>query len=333
MTRRMIDSSMWSNENFAALPAMARLLQVGIINHADDQGRIKAHPAYLRSQIFPYDDVTVADVDKWLYQIVANGTILVYRADDGKDYIQLLKWWDYQSLQYAAPSEYAAPVDWLDRIRYNAKGGMVLTFNWATTKGEMLPDTCDQRGVIITKPLEARRSVPPEKPPGSPPEKPPGNINKEQLNTNKEQLKTEAEGATPPAAAVPSAQSDVCRLWEKWDSNMPGTKTPVIVDSVNALLNDFGIAEIEEAITIACKQNKRSLRYIEGILAKGAFSERPQPSGGDYRSNHRGSNRQSNTARSGQSDGGDTPQLDPDIQRRMDEHRAKRKAEGSRFYQ
>lgn len=46
-----------------------------------------------------------------------------------------------------------------------------------------------------------------------------------------------------------------------------------------------------------------------------------------------GSNRQSNAARSGQPDGGDTPQLDPDIQRRMDEHRAKRKAEGSRFYQ
>ncbi len=49
MTRRMLDSGIWANEHFAGLPPMVRLLQIGIINLADDQGRMKAHPAYLRS--------------------------------------------------------------------------------------------------------------------------------------------------------------------------------------------------------------------------------------------------------------------------------------------
>lgn len=268
MTRRMIDSGMWSNENFAALPAMARLLQMGIINHADDQGRIKAHPAYLRSQIFPYDDVAIADIDLWLRQIAENGTVLIYQVDN-KSYIQLVKWWDYQSLQYAAPSEYPPPGAWQDRIRYNAKGGIILTYNWTTTKGESIPDTCDHRGAIVAFPP----GTPPVSPGGNPPGTPPVSINKEQINTNKEQLEGKAaEGAAPPAAAI---DRDLARVWEVWDANMPGTRSPVIVDGVNALLDEYSAAEIEEAIAIACKQNKRTLRYIEGILAKGAFSTAP----------------------------------------------------------
>lgn len=43
--------------------------------------------------------------------------------------------------------------------------------------------------------------------------------------------------------------------------------------------------------------------------------------------------RNNGQANGGQADGGDTLELDPDIKRRMDEHRAKRKAEGSRFFQ
>lgn len=193
MAKRMVDSGMWSNENFAALPAMARLLQIGIINHADDQGRIKAHPAYLRSQIFPYDDVSIDDIAKWLKLISNNGTVAIYEADT-KTYVQLTNWWEYQSLQYASPSEYPAPVGWRDQIRYNAKGGMVLTHNWTTTKGETLPDTCDCRGNIIGVAASTSRQVPPEFPhdnpggfpPETPPEFPSGDINKDQLNTNQE---------------------------------------------------------------------------------------------------------------------------------------------------
>lgn len=222
MTRRMIDSGMWSNENFAALPAMARLLQVGIINHADDQGRIKAHPAYLRSQIFPYDDVSIDDVRKWLQTITQNGTAIVYEVD-GKEYLQLVKWWDYQSLQYASPSEYPAPGAWQDRIRYNAKGGVVLTFNWITVKGEKLDNTCDNRG----NPISSTPVLPPSQPPGNPPEPPAGDINKDQIkiNTTKEgdRARASVPVESPPADPPPTAAH---RFQPTPNEYMPGVRRP-----------------------------------------------------------------------------------------------------------
>lgn len=155
MTRRMIDSSMWSNENFAALPAMARLLQIGIINHADDQGRIKANPLYLAKEIFPYDRVQQANITKWLQLIAENGTVIVYHVD-GKLYAQLTKWWEYQSLQYAAPSEYPSPPEWKDRIRRTATKSVIVTYNWTLTNGVTVEDTCDERG----RPLAPKPKVP-----------------------------------------------------------------------------------------------------------------------------------------------------------------------------
>ncbi len=68
MKKRMLDGGIWANEKFAELPCMARLLQIGLINLADDQGRIKAHPSYLRSQLFPYDE----EFDGWRYTRVVS---------------------------------------------------------------------------------------------------------------------------------------------------------------------------------------------------------------------------------------------------------------------
>lgn len=233
MTRRMIDSGMWSNENFAALPAMARLLQVGMINHADDQGRIKAHPAYLRSQIFPYDDVTIGDVQKWLQLITQNGTAIIYEVD-GKEYLQLVKWWDYQSLQYAAPSEYPAPGAWQDRIRYNAKGApnLVLTHNWITTKGDTLPDTCDCKGNPLKSPRSASPAEPPSPPPGAQggdlpdePPSPPNKLNLIQLNTTEEGDRAGASVPveSPPADPPPSVMH---RAYPAEGEYIPGVRRP-----------------------------------------------------------------------------------------------------------
>lgn len=166
MTRRMIDSSMWQNEKFAELPMGARLLQIGIINQADDQGRVKANPAYLRAQVFPYDDIGSEQVQEWLELIQKNDTIRLYTAD-GKQYGQLLKWWDYQSLQYAQPSEYPRPSGWKDRIRRTFTKGEIVTCNWLRVNGEPIPDTCDMNGMPII-----RHSVNGSKPPTPSPKSP-----------------------------------------------------------------------------------------------------------------------------------------------------------------
>jgi hypothetical protein len=144
----MLDSAIWKNEKFGVMPPMARLLAIGIINQADDQGRGKAHPVYLRSQVFPYDDVTAGDVAGWLAMVATNETILLYQVE-GKDYYQIINWWSYQSHQYAMPSQYPKPDGWKDRIRKVYTKGLIVTCNWITVNGDHSPDTCDEQGMIV----------------------------------------------------------------------------------------------------------------------------------------------------------------------------------------
>lgn len=167
MNRRMIDCSMWHNEHFAELPMGARLLQIGMINHADDQGRLKANPTFLKSQIFPYDDMGADEVQGWLDMMAQNETIILYVVN-GKQYAQLVNWWKYQSLQYAQPSQYPRPDGWLDRIRKTVTKGFIATCNWYTVEGVKLADTCDMDG----NPLNGNNTKPnrpaPQKPPTAP---------------------------------------------------------------------------------------------------------------------------------------------------------------------
>jgi hypothetical protein len=148
MARRMIDDSIWANERFAEMPMGARLLQLGIINHADDQGRMKANPTYLRAQVFPYDDVAPQQVQQWLILMVENDTIILYEAE-GRQYLQLVNWWKYQSLQYAQPSQHPRPAGWKDRIRRTLTKGLIVTCNWQKVNGEPIDDTCDMDGKAL----------------------------------------------------------------------------------------------------------------------------------------------------------------------------------------
>jgi len=54
--KRMIDPEFWSDEQIAKWSPITRLFYIGLWNFADDEGRFKAHPALLKSQIFPYED-------------------------------------------------------------------------------------------------------------------------------------------------------------------------------------------------------------------------------------------------------------------------------------
>jgi hypothetical protein len=128
----MLHTKFFDSESVAELSIRQRLLVLGIIANADDQGRIKANPRWLRSKIFPYDEISAQDIREDIQLIEsANDTIQCYQVD-GKQYIQLINWWEYQSPQWAKKSEYPAPEGWEDRIRemkYKPKR-WVYTKNW-----------------------------------------------------------------------------------------------------------------------------------------------------------------------------------------------------------
>lgn len=130
--RRMIHDEFFQSEGVAAWTMRQRLLVIGMISIADDQGRLKGNPLWLRSQIFPYDMLSIDDISSDLAAIAAtNDTVWLYQVD-GRDYIQLVNWWDYQSPQWAKASRLPAPTGWQDRIRqmiYEPKR-WVMTINW-----------------------------------------------------------------------------------------------------------------------------------------------------------------------------------------------------------
>lgn len=54
MRIRTIKPEFWQNEKLAALPALTRLLAIGLLNYADDEGFFINTPALIRAAIFPF---------------------------------------------------------------------------------------------------------------------------------------------------------------------------------------------------------------------------------------------------------------------------------------
>lgn len=54
--RRMMDPSFFDDTHVARLTRDERLFLLGCIRNSDDEGRLKAHPAYLKAEIFMYDE-------------------------------------------------------------------------------------------------------------------------------------------------------------------------------------------------------------------------------------------------------------------------------------
>jgi DnaD/phage-associated family protein len=296
MNRRMIDASMWQNEHFAELPMGARLLQIGIINHADDQGRVKANPAWLRAQVFPYDNLNTDEVQGWLDMMAANQTIILYTVD-GKQYAQLNNWWKYQSLQYAQPSQYPRPEGWQDRIRKTVTKGLIATCNWYTVDGTRLEDTCDMDGKLLPKMKLPKPSTPssngasaPDSPAHSgestPVRSPEDTI---ELNRIEKELKTtttaparetgQSEGkATGSSGSVspPKKLDGWGEVVNAYESNI-GMFTQLSSEMVQAAVVEYGPLFVVDAIKESVRQNVRKWSYVDGVLRRWKANGRDSP--------------------------------------------------------
>lgn len=129
MTRRIVDSKIRSSETFAGLTLRQRDLWHGLLVVVDDQGRMPANPAFVRAQVWPFDDFTLADIDADLHALEDAGNILRYQAD-GRTFLQIVNWWRYQAPQWCNSSDHPAPAGWIDRVRVHRPGGKIETLNW-----------------------------------------------------------------------------------------------------------------------------------------------------------------------------------------------------------
>lgn len=95
----MLNTEIWQSKQVASLSRDARLLYIGLITLGDDDGRLKGDAVLLRSQVFPRDpDITVAEVEAWLKEIVDSGLVTIYLVDD-EYYLAHPNWTKYQTLR------------------------------------------------------------------------------------------------------------------------------------------------------------------------------------------------------------------------------------------
>lgn len=85
---RSIHPSQWTEEDFVACSAAARLLLLGLRNEADDQGAFEWRPLSLKLRILPADPI---EIDPLLDELVRHRQIARYEAE-GRPYGVVLDW-------------------------------------------------------------------------------------------------------------------------------------------------------------------------------------------------------------------------------------------------
>lgn len=100
---RSIKPTFWADEAVAELSRDARLLALGLISFADDEGRFLASTAAISGFVFPHDDLPPAKVRKWLDEIEACGVIRLYSVSR-REYGVFPNWTKHQRISHPADS-------------------------------------------------------------------------------------------------------------------------------------------------------------------------------------------------------------------------------------
>lgn len=110
---RTIKPEMWADECVGDLCHGARLLLVGLITMADDEGRLRELPAAILGHVFPYDEVSTTKLARWLSDVEAGGMIVRY-AHASKRYIAFRHWTRHQKVDRPSESDLPAPPEFVE---------------------------------------------------------------------------------------------------------------------------------------------------------------------------------------------------------------------------
>lgn len=107
--QRFIWPAIWDDPDLAGIPEGAHLLYIACFSLADDEGRLDGSPTFLRSQAFPYRNISKRTVKRYLDAIdQACGNFHVYVVN-GREYISFSNWREFQKPKYPSPSKLPAP--------------------------------------------------------------------------------------------------------------------------------------------------------------------------------------------------------------------------------
>ena len=104
----MVDPDIWQDEKFNKLSFGGRLLFIGLITIANDYGKARGNPIYLKSQIFPYETNDI-EIIKEIKKLDELGMITSYKIND-EQFIEIKNWNKYQTLTYKGKDTIPSPI-------------------------------------------------------------------------------------------------------------------------------------------------------------------------------------------------------------------------------
>ena len=105
---RTIKPSFWGSGATARLSRDARLLTIGLISMADDDGRFLCSTAAVNGYVFPNDELPANKVRRWLDEVAKVGLIHEYERD-GIRYACFPTWHEHQVINRYTPSGLPEP--------------------------------------------------------------------------------------------------------------------------------------------------------------------------------------------------------------------------------
>ena len=110
---RTVKPEFWRDEKVIMVQPVARLLFIGLLNFANDDGVLKDSPLQIKLDIFPADTkIGPQEVNKYLHELVKERMIVRYVADyKGKErpFLHIRGFTDHQYISRPTPSDLPGP--------------------------------------------------------------------------------------------------------------------------------------------------------------------------------------------------------------------------------
>lgn len=106
---RTIKPEFWLSPQVMNLSHSGRLMFIGLITQADDDGRGLVDARRLKAAIFPGDECALADIEGWLAEVACERLAILYTDSKGIRLYQLTGWSKHQKVPKPTPSNYESP--------------------------------------------------------------------------------------------------------------------------------------------------------------------------------------------------------------------------------
>jgi hypothetical protein len=94
MRIRTIKPEFWKSEEISTLSNEAKLLAIGILNYADDEGYFNANYALIKAELFPLNEVK--NIEKLLSELIKINYIEIRQHENTKSYGRVVKFNEHQ---------------------------------------------------------------------------------------------------------------------------------------------------------------------------------------------------------------------------------------------